>query len=420
MSVGIQKNIMSVLVGKDSATAIASVQITDPTNSGTYIADGQIIMLGANDAVVQAGETVVNHPAVRFVQRSGSDLHFSARMRGVDFIKASSAVSVPTQYQVSTVGFNGTSGSIDTTGTDYFLTFVGNWDDIMWSKQKYRKVWDYTSTSPTQLSVASTFSKQMNLDGFYSNLNGVPPQFKVEMLSDATAAGVAVGNLTAVNGSDIVTVADTLTVGQIIRIGGLVSTSDPVYIIVATPATDSSLAAGTYRIHTFYQGTSGTKIATTNWDTLGTGTNYGLVITGLPATWGIPPYSDFKYKVVSFNIELKGFNSTTSGTPTPAKLGTGVSQLVAEYEYFAQGNEGALNRTIIPLPTGRHDTVQGTAYTTVALESADKQGVSPITAPAAMRVQTFMFTPEGGTGNNLTALLSQLNPYLTSVGLATI
>lgn len=421
MSVGIQKNIMNVLVGNATSTTIAtaSVQITDPTAAGTYIADGQVVMLGSGGAtnveevVLAANASVTNYPFIRFVQRSGSDLHFSARIRGVDIIKAVKTAPVATVNQVSTVGFNGTSGSIDTTATDYFLTFVGNWDDIMWSKQKYRKVWDYTSTAPTQLSVATSFSKQMNLDGFYSNLNGVPPQFKVEMLSDGTFTADGTNAITVVNGSDVVTTTTTLAIGDLHKIGGTTN-AIPNYIIVATSATDSSLAANQYRLHTFYQGTSGSVTSANHGNVTGA-TNYGLKITGLDATWGIPPYSDFKYKVVSFNIELKGFGATTAGTPTPAKLGTGVSQLVAEYEYFSQGNEGALNRTIIPLPTGRHDTVQGTAYTTVAIESADKQGSSPITSPAGMKVQTFIFMPAGTALTNL--MTDQVTPYMSTVGI---
>jgi hypothetical protein len=87
-------------------------------------------------------------------------------------------------------------------------------------------------------------------------------------------------------------------------------------------------------------------------------------------------------------------------------------------ESFAQGSEGALNRTVVPLPTGTAATVtDGTiaAYDCVAIQSADtSRAKSPITATAGMLIETRVFIPDGAA--NMTKLLSQLNPWMAAVG----
>ena len=116
-----------------------------------------------------------------------------------------------------------------------------------------------------------------------------------------TASGSAT-TLTVVNGSNIATLdaVDTgvQSVGAIIRVDGAnaaITTSIPVYIVTATPSTDSSLSSTQVRFHTFYQGTSVASTLGTGSGIVATATNWGLKFTGLPLTWGIPPYSDFKF-----------------------------------------------------------------------------------------------------------------------------
>ncbi len=87
------------------------------------------------------------------------------------------------------------------------------------------------------------------------------------------------------------------------------------------------------------------------------------------------------------------------------------------------GNEGALNRTIIPLPLGRTQAVSTSTYDTFYLESADKTGGGPVTGVVPMKIQTFLFLMSGSSTNAAAAknnLRSQLNPYLNSLGIASV
>lgn len=438
MSVQTQKNVMNVMVGKEfdnAAIAVASLQITDPTANSTYIEDGAIVALGlgsAGEVILPASSTntIANYPSIRLVQRVGSLLNFSPRIQGVDVTKFTGVDGVAGNEQVTTVGYNGSTGAIDNSGTDFILTYVGLWDDMMWSKQQYRKAYDYYSTAATQQSIVKQLSFDINNDGFKQTMAGTGPQIKCEVLCDGTAADPSGSATTAavVNGSDIVTLdaadSSVQAIGTIVRLGtagGGRGTSVPVYIVVGIPSTDGTLSATQFRIHTYFQGTSDTALAIATalqaGGVVATATNYGLKFTGLPLTW----VKDFwKYKRVQFRIEVKGFGTTTVSTPTTVSIGKGDYRTVAEMESFAAGNEGALNRTIVPLPTGRQVTPTNGSiplYDAIMIEWADKSKKSPIVGTVPMQEQLFVYTPDSTNGaRNSTRLLDQLNEWMVSAG----
>ena len=80
MSVQTQKNVMNVMVGEEfdsAAIAVASLQITDPTVTATYIEDGGVVALGlgaAGEVILPASatNTIANFPSIRLVQRIGN------------------------------------------------------------------------------------------------------------------------------------------------------------------------------------------------------------------------------------------------------------------------------------------------------------------------------------------------------------
>lgn len=440
MSVQSQNNVINVAVGLNvSGIAIASVQITDPSTTATYISDGQTIALGLNagtgkEEVIPTSLSTTTgaalYPSIRLVTNNAGLLNFTSRIFARDVIKANGIDGTASAEQVSIVGYNGTTGSIDANATNMIFTFVGDWDYELWEQQKYQKAFNYFSLTPTQQSVAVSFVSQFNFDGSRATLNGTGPMASAVTLNDGTAASPATAaTAIVVNGSDIVTLnaadAGIQVVGTILRLGNTSTSATgrgvtvPVYVVIATPTTDSTLSAAQVRLNTFFQGTTDAALdLTTDAGVVATATNWGMKFTGLPLTWGIPPYSDFKYNKVSFHFSMVGFGATTVSNPTVASRGQGTYQEVAEFEYFAQGNEGALNRTVIPLPIGRHATiVDGSIvdYDTVIILDNNRSGSpSPISGKAPMAKQTYVFAPDGAA--NMTKLLTQLNPWLTAAG----
>ncbi len=427
MSTMTQKNVAGVAVGLDVAgEAIATVQITDST-LGTYIDDGQIIALGmgaAGEVVLPVGGTYATYPSIRLVERNGTQLNYSARIFGKDVLAWKGVAGALPTEQVSYVGYNGTTGSIDATGTNYIFQYINDWDDQMWSEQKQVMLWNYYSATATQLSIAQSFTAQINYTGTMATMQGTGPQVSAVMLSDGTTQSGLTGapTLSITNGSDVITFSNTVAtngaaIGDVIRLGGAAAaTTVAVYVIIAVPSTDSTLSASQVRIHTPFQGTSIAAGAEgVAFDRITGSTNYGIKLTGLPLTWSLPPFGDFTFKQVSFHLALQGFGSTSTSEGARASKGQGFYKTVAEMEYAAQGNEGALNRSTIPLPTGRHQTVTTTAtliYDGAYIESADTQGNSPITATVPMRIQNWVWIPDGSA--NRTKLLTQLNPWMIS------
>ncbi len=427
MSVATQSNILGVLVGANpSPISTATVQITDSSATATYIADGQIVMLDYLDSPLQpVNANIANSPFVRFVQRSGSDLHFSNRLRGIDLLKVTGVTYTAGQEQIYALGYNGTSGSLDTSvSNQYIFTIVNTWDSQFWSEQQNRDAYNIVLQTNTQSNLAQSLSFQVNFAMSKRTSNGTGATVKAEMLADGTTdATSGTPTMSVVNGSNIFTLSATntavQTIGAVIRIGATAATTTgPVYVVIATPTTDSSLTANQVRVHTLYQGATATLTLGTSAYVVTGSANFGVKFTGLPLTWGIPPYSDFKYKRVQFHFDLINFGASTLTKSQESKLGNGDYRLVSELEYFAQGNEGALNRTVIPLPTGRHDTVTGATYDTIVLEWADRQRINTVAGQVPMRQQLFIFMPDGATQETL--VLNQLNPYIASAGLATI
>jgi hypothetical protein len=429
MSIVSTKNSMSVLIGANpTPISLTLAQITDPTTATTFIADGQVLMVDEQDKVVTgATANISDSPNIRFVVRNGATaataaLNFSARMRGIDILSCLGKNPVASVQQITNIGYDGTNNSIDASGVDYTLTYVGDWDDQMWSEQKKRQAFNYYSTSATQQSIAQSMSAQFNADGYRKTLAGTGPEVSCVMLADGTTQGSAnAANIAVVNGSDIMTfsAAQTTTilaVGNIIRTSAAATTTAAVYVITANSGTDSTLSSATgstpqVRVHTYYQGSSATLTTRgTGWDIITGSANFGLKFTGLALTW-IKDF--FKYKVVSFHIELKGFGTTVNATPTLPTFGTNVGNLVAEFESFAAGFEGVLNRTVVPLPTGRTAAVSTTNYCSIAIESADRSIVNAVAGQNAMREQTFIFIPTAAT--QLPIILSQINPYIASI-----
>jgi len=432
MSVQTQKNVMNVMVGEEfdsAAIAVASLQITDPTVTATYIEDGGVVALGlgaAGEVILPASatNTIANFPSIRLVQRIGNLLNFSPRIQGVDVLHFDGVDGVAGAEQVSIVGYNGTTGAIDNSGTDFVLTYVGLWDDMMWSKQQYRKAFDYYSTAATQQSIAKQLSFDINNDGYHMTLAGTGPQVSCTVLSDGTTqiAPSTAATIAVVNGSDVATLdvaqANLQAIGTVIRLGGAAATvAQPVYIVIGNSTTDSTLSSVQVRLHTYFQGATATLTLGTNADGITGSTNYGLRFVGLPLTW-VKDF--FKYKRVQFRIEIKGFGTTTVTTPTTMSMGRGDFRHVAEMESFAAGNEGALNRTIVPLPTGRQVTpTDGSIplYDAIMIEWADRTKKSPISGSVPMQAQLFVYTPDSTNGaRNSTRLLDQLNEWMVSAG----
>lgn len=411
MSTYAAKNSFNVLIGKTGTfEALATVQITDPTLS-TFIDDGQIIVLDSAGAVLTPGKTIADSPNIQLVQRSGatastSKLVYSARIDGQNMYKYQGKAGSASQEQIYVLGYNGTSGSLDVSSANTFsLRITYTFDESMWSEQHNYNYIQYASATPTQVALANSFTTQMNYAKW--PIGGV--LIKSERLcNNAGATDGTATTITVVNGSDRATLnagATTFVVGDYLRIGGGAVT-DPMYKIVALSGTSVTL-------DTAYQGNSGAGV-TIEYVTaaLAAAADWGIKFTGLPLTWSLDPYGVFKYLKTTFLVQTVGLGSTIVTKTQEASVGNGIYELVAQMEAFAVGFEGAVNRTLTPLPRGRQDATSGVLYDTILLQYADASDISVISGTKPALQDLYIFLADGGAQSAI--LESQLNPWMAS------
>lgn len=397
----------NVLIGKNIASA--ATQYTNPSAAG-YIADGEILVIGANGALLTAGDTISTSPSIQFVQRSGSNLIFSSIIDGTKVTKYSGADPVLAQQQIISVGYNGTTGSIDLSTASKLFKISYKHNQLVWSEQVFKRV--YETSGSTQAKVASDISEQINfmslpaLNGVYSTGDYVSA---VMLCNHAGAAitGTAT-TLTVTKGSNTAVMNNThnLTSGDYVRIGGT-GTNVPVYRV-------QSVNGNTITLGSPYQSGSGAiAIASVEIITAAQASTaaFGFKLTGLPLTWSINPAANNRYEIVSFDVHPgTGWGSTTITNAQDPILGSGLLPQVAEIEWFALGFEGLQSRYNIPLPTGRRDAVDSTYYT-IYIEY-DIPSVSAITGDVSAKQGLYIFVSDGAS--QLTTLRAITNPWMES------
>lgn len=397
----------NVLIGKDIASA--ATQYTNPSGAG-YIKDGEILVIGANGALLTAGDTISTSPSIQFVQRSGSNLIFSSIIDGTKVTKYSGANPVSAQQQVISVGYNGTTGSIDLSTASKLFKISYKHNQLVWSEQVFKRV--YETSGSTQAKVASDISEQINfmslpaLNGVYSTGDYVSA---VMLCNHAGAAitGTAT-TLTVTKGSNTAVMDNThnLTSGDYVRIGGT-GTTNPVYRV-------QSVNGNTITLGSPYQSDSDAiPIASVEIITAAQASTaaFGFALFGLPLTWSINPAANNRYEIVSFDVHPgTGWGSTTITNMQDPILGSGLLPQVAEIEWFALGFEGLQSRYNIPLPTGRRDAVDPEYYT-IYLEY-DIPSVSAITGDVSAKQGLYIFVSDGAA--QLTTLRAITNPWMAS------
>jgi hypothetical protein len=408
MSTFSTKNLMNVFVAKDVAgTALASIT----SDLLATMADGQVVAVGTpaaggNEQLIPASAAAGSYSSFRLVEKQAGVLNYGPRVKVSDLILVSDKAYTAPAEQAYFIGYNGTSGSLDVSqANEFILTIAYDHDDMMWSEQKLRNAYDYYSAAPTQQGLAFSMASQINYKETLGALNGTGRMVRAEVTSNGTA-GTTNTTWAAVQDSATITKAGhglTPASGDLIKVGSF-------YYTVVSYATD------TITLNMPYQGASATVSIITGQ----TPTAYGIKVSGQALTW-VKDF--FKYNKVKFHFDLRGFGATNYDRPgsisagsSESSKGIGTAFEVAEFESFAAGFEGALNRMVVPLPAGRTyaDTTTPKTYDTIVFESADNSTSSPIVGTPSMKVQQFVFIPV--SAGVKTILGTQLNTLLAAYG----
>ncbi len=371
MSVLSVKNLQEVFVGKN-IDRTPNVQITDPTNTTTYIADGEIVVLNSSGQIYNTGTmSYSTSPYIQIAQRSNNNVIVSNKIYGNKLFTYTGQGNITpglTQgaEQITHIGFNGTAGALDvsaSTTADFYLTLTPNQDDMQWSEQKQKNVTLVTKAlvGTSQAILASEVVKNVMKKYITS---GIP--VTAAMLNSAAAgASASQGQtLAVVHGSDVIVYGGAPTVvpaaGAMLRIGATGSLDGPT-VPVYTVKDAHPTIANAFILNQPFAGPSNSALPIADHGYIAApGADYGVRFTGknLPFTLDF-----FKFKRVNFTVQMKGFGITPLTKTQNTSYGLGDGRLAAEEESFCKGFQGALNRMTVPLPAITIDSNSATTST---------------------------------------------------------
>ena len=373
----------------DSPTYTYIMNADDGTSDDTDIStlaakSGQFIFEETDK--IEAGTVVASGTNYFFAFKdAGSVIHKSPTFDGGTVVNAVSKDTVALTEQVTYVGYNGTSGSLDAANATYYsLGIVLNHTFGLLNNSPLIKTIPFKSTAATQSNIAAgivnagvkAFDRQANRDVKFERIN-----------SGAASDALGTATLSVVNqGTDIVFSEDMtalVTAGTIIRIGGLGAGTTPCYIVSSVDAGVG--AARVYTLDQKFQGSTDTAVAANLVESVTEG-DWGIKMTGVSITDAkFNPITDTPY-VVDFEVELNDNFSTAEVTySTQPDIGFGTYQLVSYDEALGLFNDKDKQvNAYPPQPNHTFEAVVGEAYNLIEFEASDSKfssattGLNPI------------------------------------------
>jgi hypothetical protein len=270
----------------------------------------------------------------------------------------------PAVQQVTTIGYNGTTGALPVSNnTDFWIKIRKRDNDAANRSQPFSLF-----AGPVRTDATGTQAELATLlvANGYLNFKNEPANhyLKFEAITSAasTADATAV-SATVANGSKGVTLVAAPTTawvaGDFIRFGTAVT--DPVYKIASISGTSVILASP-------YTGDTGTSVTIefTDAATAAAG-DFGVTVTGIAAPFNVNTFRD--YYANRFTATFS--DATTLVTATVgARNGNGVWQQVAMDEYMSYGYEGENNQLAVPsIPRDQEVKIPGVTSGATALTS---------------------------------------------------
>ena len=328
----------------------------------------------------------------------------------------------PAVQQVTTVGYNGTTGALPVVNNSDFFIKVRKHDNDAANRSQPMSLFAgpvRTDATATQDELATALIKNGAKNFAQEPANGY---LKFEAICDAAGA-VPTGTttlFTPVNGSRRVTIDGTLTnvaVGDYIRLEGTGVTS-AVYKVTAYTASTS------ITLDTAFVGTAAAyAIANVRRVTavLAASANFGVRLTGVAAPFNVNTFRD--YYANRFNVTFSD-TSTLVTLLTGARNGNGVFQQVAMDEYMNYGFEGENNQLATPsVPRDQVVKIPGVGGNTAAtskysaLNIAWEEGISGLVSASTARGNVVVYLNLDSSGDLDTATANNGETFVVALGL---
>ena len=372
-------NVFSVILDDNAQTAVA-LPAVGAVVTDTNLAIGAVVLTDVGLRRVNTLAGLADGDQFFIVQGKGVG---QPLMKTPVLTKAKTKTTIakfrPAVQQITTIGWNGTTGALPVANDTDFWIKVRKRDNDAANRSQPMSLFAgpvKTDATGTQAELASA----LVASGTYNFAKEPANNYlKFESICDsAGAVPTTTATFSAVNGSRTVTVnavPGNVTVGDYIRLEGI-ATSFPVYKVTA-------IVGLTLILDTTFTGTTGT-FAVANTRRIQSGpastADFGIVITGKPAPFDVNAFRD--YYANRFTATFS--DSTILVTHTQgARNGNGVFQQVAMDEYMSYGFEGENGMLGVP-PSLRDQAVKipgvagNTALTSKysAIDIAWEEGIS--------------------------------------------
>jgi hypothetical protein len=344
-------NVFSVILDDEAQNALgfaAGTLVTDANLPKGAIA---VVDMGNRFLTAAAYAALTSTAKFRILQGKGAG---KAMMKSPELTKGNvtitSAAHKAAVQQVTTIGYNGTTGALPVANDTAFHIKLRKNDNDAANRSQPMSLFAgpvKTDASGTQEELALALAKSFNKNFYDEPANGYA---KAELICSNAGAvtTAATGTLTATNGSVTVTgtgatILTEFSAGDYVRFG--TALTSPVYKVVT--ATDNG-ATGTLVLDRPYTGATGTFVAGAAHYITAAGAaaaNFGIVITGVEAPFDVNKFRNYYANrfTVSFSDE-----STLISHTQGARNGNGVWQQVALDEYMSYGFEGQNEMLAVP------------------------------------------------------------------------
>jgi hypothetical protein len=378
-----ERNISEILIAK-SVAATADMENTSVNNHVAAMNVGELVIISPSGTVVDATGTLPESFKIG-VKLSDGTMQWSDTIQSKGISRISSTKYIAPTLLVDYVGYNGTTGAIDTINNNLYylrLNFLPT-DAAGFAMQEIRWGGYKSDSTTTQSEVAHGVAE--NLIGNLSRLpekqaNGIDI-VKVELVNSGTSIATSGGVISVTKGSKLVAIAGTgadagkynadaadIVAGDYLRIGHATTKTFPVYKVQRV-VSGGGAATMVVELAMPYQGDSNLAIAAASVGVIPAAdvANFGIKLSA-----NFPKFSvgKFHYSVPRWNTTITDFGSTLLTNAVAATEGTGDYRQISQFEQQFQGNEGNYYRLDV-FSTFRNETAVNGQYALVIIEHVD-------------------------------------------------
>ncbi len=386
----------------------------------TDLLDGEVVITDPKNIVLDATDfTTIPFTAIKFITRVGTKLIHSDILEETKIRKYLVGIQSAETQQLDYVGYNGSSGALDTIASNIYTIRLNILDlNIAGFMQQKIKEGFYKSNavaaSYTQQAVAlglvksliANYSRETEQDIVFERIN-----------AGAQANALATATVSVVKGSKYIVASEDLTAlvvaGTILRFGATGAGVAPCYVV--TGHDSGAAAARVYTLDVPWQGTTAAAFAAASFESVTEGA-WGVKIQGVDRQFKAGFYHS---KPIFWETQIDmGDSAVAVVTSTAMYPGVGTGQQMASLEKELQADESIYRGFVEDGVVDRTQVVPATLYDVFVIEYEGEinSGLGTVVkSPKTLQIATAGTSNANNEDAN-TGLLVTLNALFVTAG----